>query len=88
MASGWAKDGAVQDQIDASIKDAIKQVRGNLSQGKSRSDCLECGEVIPKARRLAVQGVQFCIECQSEKDITANNQNAINRKGSKDSQLR
>ena len=27
MASGWAPEGAVQEQIDASIKDAIKQAR-------------------------------------------------------------
>ena len=25
MASGWAPEGAVQEQIDASIKDAIKK---------------------------------------------------------------
>ena len=24
MATGWAKDGAVQDQIDASVEDAFK----------------------------------------------------------------
>jgi len=25
MAGGWAPDGAVQDQIDASVEDAVKQ---------------------------------------------------------------
>ena len=27
MANGWARDGAVQDQIDASVEDAIRIVR-------------------------------------------------------------
>ena len=29
MAGGWAHDGAVQEQIDASIEDAIEQARSN-----------------------------------------------------------
>ena len=33
MATGWAGDGAVQDQIDATIKDAIKRVRSQLRRG-------------------------------------------------------
>ena len=30
MAGGWAKDGAVQERIDASIKDALKSVHRRL----------------------------------------------------------
>jgi hypothetical protein len=30
MAVGWASNGPVQDQIDAEIKDAVKQVRNQL----------------------------------------------------------
>lgn len=32
MATGWAGDGAVQEQIDATIKDGIKRVRSQLPQ--------------------------------------------------------
>ena len=32
MATGWAGDGAVQDQIDATVKDAIKRARSQLKQ--------------------------------------------------------
>lgn len=30
----------------------------------SAENCVECGEVIPPARRLAVQGCQLCVYCQ------------------------
>ena len=34
MAGGWSRDGAVQDQIDASVEDAVKLARSRLSVGK------------------------------------------------------
>jgi hypothetical protein len=36
MATGWAGDGAVQDQIDATVKDAIKRARSQLPSGPGR----------------------------------------------------
>ena len=30
MASGWARDGAIQEQIDASVNDAVQYARSNL----------------------------------------------------------
>src|SRR5690348_16233609 len=33
MATGWAGDGAIQDQIDATVKDAIRRARSRLPQG-------------------------------------------------------
>lgn len=88
MAGGWAKDGAVQDQIDASVEDAVKRARSRLPQGESRRDCEECGEPIPEARRKAVPGVRLCIGCQSELDEAESSRSGFNRRGSKDSQLR
>ena len=35
MATGWAGDGAVQDQIDATVKDAIQRARSRLPSGPS-----------------------------------------------------
>jgi len=35
MASGWARDGAIQDQIDASVNDAVQYARQNLISGAS-----------------------------------------------------
>jgi hypothetical protein len=36
MAVGWARDGAVQDQIDASVNDAVSLARSRLPRGERR----------------------------------------------------
>jgi phage/conjugal plasmid C-4 type zinc finger TraR family protein len=88
MAGGFAKDGAVQDQIDATVEDAIKRARDELPKGESLKHCAECGNGIPEARREAVPGVRLCISCQSEFDAEQKVTSGYNRRGSKDSQLR
>ena len=88
MAGGFAKDGAVQDQIDATVEDAVKRVRDNLPRGESLTHCAECGTDIPEARRTAVPGVRLCIACQAEVDKQQTAVAGYNRRGSKDSQLR
>jgi len=88
MAGGWAHDGAVQDQIDASVEDAVNLARSRLSQGESLSHCEECDAEIPEARRQAVPGVRFCVTCQSELDKEQTALTGFNRRASKDSQLR
>lgn len=88
MAGGFAKDGAVQDQIDATVDDAVNRVRQQLPQGESRERCEECGDTIAEARRVAVPGVRYCLTCQAEKDKISREFSAYNRRGSKDSQLR
>lgn len=88
MAGGWTRDGAVQEQIDATVEDAIKRARDRMPHGKSLSDCEECGEPIPEARRRAVPGVRLCVECQSSVDQNRVAVAGYNRRGSKDSQLR
>lgn len=88
MAGGWVRDGAVQDQIDASIEDAVNIARSRLPDGEGLSHCEECGSVIPVARRKAVPGVRLCVNCQSERDKEDGEFFGYNRRGSKDSQLR
>jgi phage/conjugal plasmid C-4 type zinc finger TraR family protein len=88
MAVGWAQDGAVQDQIDASVEDAVARARGALAKGESRSECEDCGEEIPEARRKAVPGVRRCVACQTEADGRYVDHSPYNRRGSKDSQLK
>jgi len=87
MAGGWTRDGAVQDQIDDTVKDAVALARALIPRGPSAKECDECGEAIPAARRKAVPGVRTCVACQSERDSKIAH-SAINRCGSKDSQLR
>jgi phage/conjugal plasmid C-4 type zinc finger TraR family protein len=88
MATGWAGDGAVQDQIDATIKDGIASARSRLPQGPSLSHCETCGTEIPEPRRIAVPGVRLCVSCQEVEDRQAVALGGYNRRGSKDSQLR
>lgn len=93
MAGGWARDGAVQDQIDASVEDAVERARSRLPNTKnieaeSLTHCEECENKIPDARRKAVPGVRLCVICQSEQDDEDETSVGFNRRGSKDSQLR
>lgn len=88
MAGGFAKDGAVQDQIDATIEDAVKRARSQLPQGESLRHCAECDADIPQARRSAIPGVRLCVSCQEVHDKEQKEISGYNRRGSKDSQLR
>jgi len=89
MAGGWAKDGAVQEQIEASVNDELARLRARGGPiGESLSHCAECEEEIPEARRIAKPGVKLCIDCQNDRDGRFEARPGINRRGSKDSQLR
>ena len=88
MAVGWTRDGAVQDQIDATLEDAVQLARSRLPEGDSSLHCEECDALIPDARRKAVPGVRLCIKCQAEHEKQDSPINYFNRSGSKDSQLK
>ncbi|WP_299742360.1 DksA/TraR family C4-type zinc finger protein [uncultured Tateyamaria sp.] len=89
MAGGWAKDGAVSEQIEASISDELARMQARKTPvGESLTYCAECDEPIPEARRIAVPGVKLCVECVAERDAIRVQRGDINRRGSKDSQLK
>ncbi len=89
MAGGWAKDGAVSEQIEASISDELARLKARKQPvGASLTNCAECEEPIPQARREAIPGVKLCIECVRERDARFQARGGINRRGSKDSQLK
>ncbi|WP_371228807.1 DksA/TraR family C4-type zinc finger protein [Roseovarius sp. 2305UL8-3] len=89
MAGGWARDGAVSEQIEASIEDELKRLKSRPApQGESLSHCAECDEEIPQARRDAIPGVKLCIDCAQDRDSAYKARGGINRRGSKDSQLK
>lgn len=87
MATGWAHEGAVLDQIDDTITDGVLSARARLPHGEGTRECVECGEEIPAGRRAALPGVTTCVACQSGRDRAVVH-STINRRGSKDSQLR
>ena len=35
MATGWAGDGAVQEQIDSTVEDAVQRARSRLARAKA-----------------------------------------------------
>ena len=89
MAGGWAKDGAVSEQIEASINDELARLKARRQpMGESLTHCAECDEEIPEARRTALPGVKLCIDCMNERDAISAKRGGINRRGSKDSQLK
>ncbi len=89
MATGWSRDGAVHEQIEASIEDELARLKARSApKGESLTHCAECEEPIPEARRQAIPGVKLCIDCQQERDGATMQRGGINRRGSKDSQLK
>ncbi len=89
MAVGWSRDGAIQEQIDATVESAVELARSRLPDGESLTHCEECGVAIPEARRKAIPGVRYCVGCQSELERDRKKADTLyNRKGSKDSQLK
>ncbi|WNF45833.1 TraR/DksA C4-type zinc finger protein [Pseudomonas sp. SG20056] len=48
-----------EDQVEQAIASRVQY------QGESAEYCDGCGVPIPQARRLAVPGCQFCVDCQS-----------------------
>ena len=88
MAGGWSRDGAVQEQIDASVDDAVKLARSRLPEGEGCAYCRECEAAIPEARRRAILGVCLCVGCQSALEARQTTPTGFNRRGSKDSQLK
>ncbi|MCP1676936.1 phage/conjugal plasmid C-4 type zinc finger TraR family protein [Natronocella acetinitrilica] len=88
MAGGWSRDGAVQDQIDSTVDDAVRRARSQLPVGESLHHCEECDAEIPEGRRQAVKGVRLCVVCQGKRDAEQGGHAGYNRRGSKDSQLR
>ena len=89
MAGGWARDGAVSEQIEASIEDELKRLKAQKRPlGDSLTHCADCEEPISEARRQAIPGVKLCIDCMQEHDSARQARGGINRRGSKDSQLK
>ena len=88
MAVGWAREGAVQEQIEATVEDAVQLARSRLPEGESFIKCEECEIEITFARRKAIPGVRLCIQCQEELEKKKPTISYYNRSGNKESQLK
>jgi len=89
MAVGWAGDGAVGEQITATLEEAAELARRRLPQGEGLEFCEDCGQAIPLKRREALPGARLCVSCQRGKEcLEPRAYTHYNRRGGKDSQLR
>lgn len=92
MAGGWARDDAVNEQIEVSTAEAVARARlraRRVDAAASALVCEDCDEPIPDARRVAIPGVQLCVACQSERDRSRrSNAGSMNRRASKDALLK
>lgn len=91
MAGGWARDDAVNEQIEVSTAEAVARARLRARRGDavpSAEFCEECDEPIPEARRTAIPGVRLCVACQSGRDKARRPAGGVNRRASKDSLLK
>ncbi len=68
MATGWAPDGAVQDQIDDTVTDGVQRARARMPSGPSETHCVDCDEPISQRRLQAVPWATRCIHCQENAD--------------------
>lgn len=87
MAIGFGSVDNFQETIQATVDNAIDFARSQLYKFKESLEfCLDCDEEIPEKRRNALQGVCYCVKCQTKHEEAPTSY--YNRRGSKDSQLR
>ena len=87
MATGWAREGAVQEQIDDTVKDGVLRAKSRMPQGPSATHCQDAASRFPKraARRWRAC---TCASRVSKRPTPRREFSGYNRRGSKDSQLR
>lgn len=66
--SGYLGGDCGSINAQAIVDDQIALAISLLPSGNSSQYCIDCGEEIPKERRLALKGVCTCIECQKQID--------------------
>jgi phage/conjugal plasmid C-4 type zinc finger TraR family protein len=51
-------------QMHMKAVNAVQQKLAEQSRFESLHECVECGDEIPEARRVAIKGCTMCIYCQ------------------------
>lgn len=70
--SGFGNPDEEAENAMAIVDNAIAIARMMKHTGESSKVCLDCGEPIPEARRIAARGCKFCIDCQPSHDRPPN----------------
>jgi len=59
-----------QAELDAAIAAARGIPAGRREDVKQSADCcVECGDLIPSERQIAVPGCDLCVDCASELEL-------------------
>jgi phage/conjugal plasmid C-4 type zinc finger TraR family protein len=59
-ADEFHREQAIQEHFNRGIRNAMNS---------APVECIDCGEEIPEARRLAVPGCTRCVECQADFEL-------------------
>ena len=59
------------DDADVVIEEALNRSLSQIPRytGISATECVECGDVIPEGRRVAIPGVKLCAPCKALADV-------------------
>lgn len=62
--------GADDESVNAmeTVNNLVELSRLMIPKGPGSPICLDCGEPIPEARRLAQPGCKWCVICQEDHD--------------------
>lgn len=66
--SGYGGPDDEAERAAIRVEEQVTLARSLLPTGTGSPSCLDCGVLIPEARRKALPGVVCCVECQSERD--------------------
>jgi len=64
--SGYGGPDDEQERARVTVEEGVALIQAQLPRGPSRYHCIECGEPIAEARRVALIGVVHCIDCATE----------------------
>lgn len=71
MTTGERQIERAEAAVALATERAVDLVRRRLPQGPGRLDCADCGIEIPEARRVALPGVETCIDCRTDRERNA-----------------
>lgn len=66
--SGYGGPDDEAERARIRVEEQVALARSLLPSGPGTLHCVQCGELIPEARRKAMLGVRLCIVCQAIKD--------------------
>lgn len=66
--SGYGGDDDAAEMAQHRVDERVALVRSMLPTGPGKLNCIECGDPIPEARRVALPGVTCCVDCQEHRD--------------------